>query len=150
MVWSKAFIMERERFDGADVLHLLRACADRMDWGRLVARFGPHWRVLLSHLLLFGYVYAGERDRIPATVMARLLRRLEHETASPAPDRKICRGTILSRAQYLVDVECWGYRDARVCLGAMSEEDVTAWTAAIDGDPPRASAGPAPPRAAAA
>ena len=24
MIWSKAFIQERERFDGADVLHLLR------------------------------------------------------------------------------------------------------------------------------
>ena len=26
MIWSKAFIMERERFDGADVLHLLLRC----------------------------------------------------------------------------------------------------------------------------
>jgi hypothetical protein len=25
MIWSKAFVMERERFDGADVLHLLNA-----------------------------------------------------------------------------------------------------------------------------
>jgi hypothetical protein len=25
MVWQKAFIMERERFDGADVVHLIQA-----------------------------------------------------------------------------------------------------------------------------
>src|SRR5690349_8665507 len=32
LLWSKAFIMERERFDGADVLHLIRALAERLDW----------------------------------------------------------------------------------------------------------------------
>src|SRR5207302_251148 len=56
MIWQKAYIMERERFDGADVLHLLRARGRRLDWPRLLARFGPHWRVLLSHLVLFGFV----------------------------------------------------------------------------------------------
>jgi hypothetical protein len=39
-IWSKAFIMERERYDGAEVAHLLRACAGRMDWQRLLQRFG--------------------------------------------------------------------------------------------------------------
>jgi hypothetical protein len=29
LLWSKAFVMERERFDGGDVLHLLRAQAER-------------------------------------------------------------------------------------------------------------------------
>src|SRR5262249_50329766 len=52
MIWSKAFIMERERYDGADVAHLLLACGARLDWQRLLARFGRHWRVLLSHLVL--------------------------------------------------------------------------------------------------
>ena len=32
MIWSKAFVMERERFDGADVAHLLHACAGTLDW----------------------------------------------------------------------------------------------------------------------
>lgn len=27
MIWAKAFVMERERYDGADVAHLIRACA---------------------------------------------------------------------------------------------------------------------------
>src|SRR3954463_8301389 len=44
---SKAFIMERERYDGGDVAHLLQANAERLDWHGLVERFGPHWRVLL-------------------------------------------------------------------------------------------------------
>src|SRR5207247_3437928 len=34
MSWSKAFIQERERFDGADVLHLLRETGPSLDWPR--------------------------------------------------------------------------------------------------------------------
>jgi hypothetical protein len=32
IIWSKAFIMERERYDGADISHLIRACQGRLDW----------------------------------------------------------------------------------------------------------------------
>ena len=32
MVCSKAFVMERERFDGADVAHVLRKSGAQMDW----------------------------------------------------------------------------------------------------------------------
>src|SRR5947209_1381921 len=42
ILWSKSFVMERERFDGADLAHLLRARAERLDWPRLLGRFGPH------------------------------------------------------------------------------------------------------------
>ena len=42
MIWSKAFIQERERFDGADVLHLLRETGPSLDWPRLLMRFGDH------------------------------------------------------------------------------------------------------------
>ena len=51
MIWSKAFVMERERYDGADVAHILRACAETLDWPRLLQRFDGHWRVLLQHLV---------------------------------------------------------------------------------------------------
>src|ERR1051325_4318624 len=40
LIWMKAYIMERERYDGADVAHLFLSCADRMDWKHLLARFG--------------------------------------------------------------------------------------------------------------
>jgi hypothetical protein len=38
-IWSKAFIMERERYDGADVAHLLHARGPSLDWHRLLRRF---------------------------------------------------------------------------------------------------------------
>lgn len=31
MIWAKSFVMERERYDGADILHLLRARASSLD-----------------------------------------------------------------------------------------------------------------------
>jgi hypothetical protein len=132
MIWSKAFVMERERFDGNDVSHLIRACGARLDWRRLVARFGPHWRVLLSHLTLFGFVYPGERGRVPADVMLGLCRLLEDESRWPMSGQRLCQGTLLSREQYLADVFRWGYADARVRPnGPMTSEEVSHWTSAI-------------------
>ena len=31
----------------------------------------------------------------------------------PTRDSKVCQGTLLSRSQYLVDIDEWGYNDAR-------------------------------------
>lgn len=133
MVWSKSFIMERERYDGADVAHLLRHCSGLLNWDRLVQRFGPHWRVLLSHLVLFGFIYPGERALIPSSVMRDLMNRLQAELDVPTRDSKVCQGTLLSRAQYLVDTDEWGYEDARgIPRGSMTPQQIAEWTAAID------------------
>jgi Uncharacterised nucleotidyltransferase len=128
MLWSKAIVMDRERYDGADVAHLLRANAARLDWPRLLWRFGPHWRVLLSHLVLFGFIYPAERQLIPEWVLRGLTERLLGETAAAPPGERLCQGTLLSRSQYLVDVECWGYQDARlVPRGALDPDQMVRW-----------------------
>jgi len=113
-IWSKSFVMERERYDGADVAHLLRAYGDRLDWERLLDRFGPHWRVLLSHLVLFGFIYPSEQGHIPASVMHTLLDRLRSEMYHAPTAGQLCQGTLLSRAQYAIDIDRWGYQDARL------------------------------------
>ena len=128
-VWQKAFIMERNRFDGADVNHVLRAAGDRLDWRRLLDRFGPHWRVLLAHLVLFGFAYPGERHRVPAWVTDELLARLRDE---PPTNDRVCRGTLLAALQYLPDVTEWGYADARLPPhGPLTPGDVAVWTAGV-------------------
>ena len=135
---SKSFIMERERFDGADVAHTLQANVEHLDWPELLERYGPHWRVLLAHLTLFGFIYPGERHRVPRWVMDMLIARLADETRRPPPvDPHVCAGTLLSREQYLHDVEQLGYVDGRLTpASTMTPEDVAVWTEAI----------PAPPR----
>jgi hypothetical protein len=137
MIWSKAFIQERERFDGADVLHLLREMGPSLDWPRLLMRFGDYWRVLLSHLILFGFVYPDKRQNIPGWVMDELLRRLS--VSRPNLRNDTCYGTLLSREQYQHDLRQWKYRDGRAGPeGPMTAGEIQIWTDAIDLQPPAA------------
>jgi hypothetical protein len=134
MIWSKGLIMERERYDGADVAHVIRARGKQLDWRRLLDRYKQYWRALLSHLVLFGFVYPSERDKIPEWVMNELTYRLAVETNRGNRKEKICYGTIISRQQYLMDINEWGYQDARLHLGTMTEEEIEEWTKGIEKD----------------
>lgn len=128
MIWQKAYIMERERFDGADVAHLIRARGRQLDWDRLVARFGNNWRVILSHLVLFGFIYPDDRESIPPEVIASLVARLEEETDTQRTNL-VCQGTLLSRTQYIPDTEEWGYADPRIAPeGPMTPDQAHRWT----------------------
>lgn len=132
MIWSKSLIMERERYDGHDVAHLIRGAGDALDWDRLVGRFGRNWRILLAHLILFGFIYPGDQHLIPSRVMEDLLQRLANDRPDVS-EAMLCRGTLLSRAQYLYDIAGSGLTDARLApTGAMSAEEIARWTAAID------------------
>ena len=133
IIWQKAFIAERERYDGADIAHILRACGETLSWPRLLRRFGEDWRVLLSHIVLFGYIYPAEQGRIPLWVMWYLIDRLQDETHRAPPSGRLCQGTLLSRGQYLVDIMRWGYQDARLQpRGPLSREEIAHWTGAIE------------------
>jgi hypothetical protein len=141
-IWSKSFVMERERYDGADIAHLIRARGSHLDWDRLVHRFGPNWRVLLSYLVLFGFIYPGEMAVIPSTVIDDLTHRLHDEQRHAPRDTRLCRGTLLSREQFLIDIGPWGYQDAREApQGRMTPADIAQWTAAIGSEHPPAAPG---------
>ncbi len=125
--------MERERYDGADIAHLVRARGKELDWARLLRRFGPHWQVLLSHLILFSFIYPCERARVPHWVLDDLVQRMQSQIAAHAQCDRACRGTLLSRSQYRVDVETWGYEDARhQPIGSMTPEEAINWTKAAE------------------
>lgn len=128
IIWSKAYVMARDRFDGADIAHLILTYGDHLDWQRLVTQFGEHWRVLFSHLVLFGLIYPGQRSRIPAWVMQHLSQQLEQESTQPDTGEKLCQGTLLSPLQYRIDIEQWGYEDARIVpRGNLTPADVGEW-----------------------
>jgi Nucleotidyl transferase of unknown function (DUF2204) len=132
MIWSKGYVQERERFDGADIAHLIRGQGETMDWARLLNRFGEHWRVLFGHLVTFGFIYPSEQFKIPGWLIKELSGRLVDEIEGKSPQGQMCFGTLLSREQYLPDIGRWGYHDARLKpLGPMSAEEVAHWTAAI-------------------
>jgi hypothetical protein len=132
LFWQKSFVMERERYDGGDLFHIIRACAEAMDWPHILDRYGENWQLLLGHLIHFGFIYPSERHRVPRSVMDDLLARLAAQTEGPASEDRVCRGTLVSRAQYLTDVGLYGYADARIKpRGNMSAEDCVYWTWAI-------------------
>lgn len=135
MIWSKGLIMERERFDGADVAHIIHARGSELDWDRMLWRFDEHWRVLLAHLVLFGFVYPSDRSKVPPDVVDRLMERMRQETDQGDDPRRVCFGTLISRQQYLPDVLERGYEDGRRAAQTMSDDDIARWTAgiAVDG-----------------
>jgi len=135
MIWSKGLIMERERFDGGDVAHVLQSVGKELDWRRLIDRYADYWRVLYAHCVLFGFIYPSKRSNIPEWVMRDFASRLEKEVGQGDTSDKTCYGTIISRQQYLKDIEEWGYKDARLePRGNMSHEEIAHWTAGIAQD----------------
>lgn len=129
-LWTKCFVMERERFDGADICHLLEARGDTIDWQRMLDRFGPHWRLLLGHLVFFTFNFPGSRHKVPQWVLDELTQRVAREHYPEAPT--VCQGTLVSREQYLVDLRERGYEDARIPPhGNVPAEQIAAWTDAI-------------------
>jgi len=130
-LWSKSFVMERERFDGADVAHIILMHGDKLDWQRVLDRFGPHWRILLAHLVLYGFIFPSARSKVPEWLMDELIGRLRSEVAGPDAEDAVCYGTLLSWSQYLGDVLAGSFRDARIRpYGTLTAEEVVRWTAA--------------------
>ncbi|HKA73585.1 MAG TPA: hypothetical protein VKE26_17365 [Xanthobacteraceae bacterium] len=111
LIWSKAFIQLRHRYDGADIVHLILKQHEAIDWKRLLSFMEQHWEVLLMHLLNFRWVYPTERDHIPRWLMDELLDRLKHQLELPPPQMKICRGRMFSRIDYEIAVDKWGFAD---------------------------------------
>jgi hypothetical protein len=126
MIWQKAYIMERERFDGADIAHLLAACGRDLNWARLVQRFDTDWRVLWSHLILFGFIFPTKRNLIPLDLIKEFNGRVAREQIEPQSDDRVCKGTLLSRIQYQSDLT--DFRDAREMPRCrMTAEEIQRW-----------------------
>ena len=114
LIWVKAYVAGRERFDGADIAHLIRRGRERIDWRRLLDRFGDHWELLLLYLNYFRFVYPEHRDAVPDRVVEELLGRLQADLRQPAAPEVAFRGPLLDRYAYLVDMEEWSEPDPRV------------------------------------
>lgn len=113
MIWSKAFVMERERYDGADIAHLLLHHGHALDWARLYRRMRRHWEVLFAHLLLFQFSYPSAREVVPRWLQTELEARARRRQRPRPRTTKECRGTLLSRKEYEIDVNDWGFERVR-------------------------------------
>ena len=107
LIASKLFVNFRERFDGADIVHILHGTRGRLDWARLRQLVGDHWELLLWELVLFRYVYPARQYFVPREVwddlLGRLRRELDSDSAFPA-----FRGSLIDEKMFAIDVQEWG------------------------------------------
>ena len=107
LVASKIFVAKRERFDGADIAHIIYGTYPRFDWDRELQLVGEHWEMLLWSLLLFRYVYPAQTNYVPASIWGRLLRKLRSEISKPDPKANF-RGSLVDENMFAIDVNEWG------------------------------------------
>jgi hypothetical protein len=111
LIWCKAFVQNRERYDGADINHIILRYGKKLDWKRLLMRLDPHWHLLLSHLILFQFVYPSDfHEIIPKWLFDELMNRAQGQYELPPAVVRVCRGPVIDNTQYAIDVKEWNYK----------------------------------------
>lgn len=107
LIASKLFVTRRERFDGADIAHVIYGTQGQLDWKRISDLVGEHWEMLLWSLILFRYVYPGQTHFVPDELWTDLLSRFQKEIANPN-SRARFRGSLVDENMFAIDVQEWG------------------------------------------
>lgn len=110
LIISKICVAYRERFDGADVVHLIRARGKTLDWARLLKLTGQHWELLFWSLVLFGYVYPAHTDDVPQHIWDDLTSWFADQVKNPRADAPF-RGSLVDPRMFAIDVNEWGERN---------------------------------------
>ena len=110
LIVSKICVAYRERFDGADVVHLIRACGKVLDWNRLLQLTGSHWELLYWSLVLFAYVYPAHIHDVPEGIWNDLTGWFMHHIKNPNEDAPF-RGSLVDPRMFAIDVNEWGERN---------------------------------------
>ncbi len=111
LIWSKAFVQNRDKFDGNDIAHLILLFHKSINWKRLIYYIDQYWEVLLVIILRFRFIYPSEREVIPKWVVQELLNRLENQLSLPTSKERVCMGRLLSHGDFAIDVHEWGFTD---------------------------------------
>ncbi|MCL4398084.1 hypothetical protein M1403_03630 [Patescibacteria group bacterium] len=111
LIISRIYRVEREKFEGPDIAHLILKQSKNIDWKYLLSTLERNWEILLIHLILFRYIYPSERNLVPEWVMKELASRLEQQFGTNPPQNRVTRGSIISTTDYRIDIEKWGYKD---------------------------------------
>jgi hypothetical protein len=107
LIASKLFVTFRERFDGADIVHVIHGTHGKLDWNRLLHLVGDHWEVLFWAMILFHYAYPANAYYIPREVWNDLIARFKAELDNPNP-RAHFRGSLLDEKMFAIDIHEWG------------------------------------------
>lgn len=107
---SKLFVLFRERYDGADMAHIIFGSEGKMDWNRVLELVGEHWELLLSVLVMFHYIYPTSGEFVAKEVWQELTERLQRELVNPTAKADF-RGSLLDEKMFAIDVKEWGMQN---------------------------------------
>jgi hypothetical protein len=110
LIASKMFVTRRERFDGADIAHVIYGAGDRMDWHRVMQLAGEHWEVLFWCLVLFHYVYPFATDKVPRWLWDDLIERFRNSIYDSGANAQF-RGSLIDDKMFAIDVNEWNLVD---------------------------------------
>jgi hypothetical protein len=110
LIASKVFVTRRERFDGADICHIIYGTRGKFDWQRLMGLMGEHWQMLFWTLVLYQYVYPAHTHYVPQEIWDELLERFKMELKHPNTAVEF-RGSLIDEKMFAIDVLEWGMRD---------------------------------------
>jgi hypothetical protein len=106
----KIYIQNRERYDGADLNHLILRYGHKLNWKWILEHLDMHWQLLLGQIINFQFVYPSERQLIPEWLMEELLKRLSALNAMPTSQEKVCQGPLIDQTQYETDIKQWDFK----------------------------------------
>lgn len=110
LIASKVFVNFRERFDGADIVHIIYGTKSKLDWQRLLSLLHGHTELLFWHLVLFHYVYPAHSHYVPHAIWDELIENFTRDLSEP-DQRARFRGALLDERMFAIDVQEWGLAD---------------------------------------
>lgn len=119
LIASKIFVTRRERFDGADIAHVIYGTQGKLNWDRILQLADDHWEMVFWALILFRYIYPAQTAYVPSRVWDDLVGRFISAIKNPDPKARF-RGSLIDENQFAIDVQEWQldnilteYRDRR-------------------------------------
>jgi hypothetical protein len=93
LIWSKLYILQRGRCDWGDVLNLINARVESIEWEHLLSRLADDAPLLTGALSVYGWLTPARAQHIPALIWERL--GLAHPEPTTHPDLTSARANLL-------------------------------------------------------
>ncbi len=97
LIWSKIYILQRERCDWTDIINVFHAIGPSLDWDHLFDRMGEDCRLLAGALSVFSWVDPEVARQLPQVVWQR--------SRLPRPG-SVAKGVSEQRVKY-IDSRDW-------------------------------------------
>lgn len=121
LIASKVYMLKRDRFDGADIVHLIRGVQGKIDWPRVLMHLKDNQEIILIYFILFDFVYPSHSDYLPKELIVTLFEQMREGWSRPVKT-KAFRGMLLDPFAFAVDCRLWGYENGYNLLPLVNDK----------------------------